>query len=88
MKPIENQTDTKEIKEFYQNSNAQEVNTCEHFFLRLSLSRVQCKKCGLGFFDSPFDPFPVDEINKDTINERARQNYHKRKSKKDVVKTD
>jgi hypothetical protein len=23
-----------------------------------------CKKCGLGFFDDPFDPFPVEEMNK------------------------
>jgi hypothetical protein len=82
MKPIENLNDSKEIKEFYQNSKPQEVNSCEHFFTRLSVSRVQCRKCGLGFFDNPFDPFPVDEINKGTINERARQNYHKRKNKK------
>lgn len=82
MKPTENHNDSKEYKEFYQNSNSQDVNTCEHFFIRLSPTRCQCKKCGLGFFDSPFDPFPIDEINKQTINERAVINYHKRKLKK------
>jgi len=87
MKPIENQNDSKEIKEFYQNSNSQDVNSCEHYFVRLSPTRIQCKKCNLGFFDNPFDPFPIDEINKATINERARQNYFKRKHKKDVEKT-
>ena len=87
MKPIENQNDSKEIKEFYQNSNSQDVNNCEHCFVRLSPTRIQCKKCNLGFFDNPFDPFPVDEINRATINERARQNYFKRKNKKDVEKT-
>jgi hypothetical protein len=77
----------KEPKEFYENSNSYEVSMCEHYFTRLSPTRVQCKKCGLGFFDNPFDPFPIDEINKETINERARQNYSKRK-KKNVDKTE
>jgi hypothetical protein len=88
MNKAENQNDSKEIKEFYQNSNAEDVNSCEHFFNRLSPTRVQCKKCNLGFFDNPFDPFPIDEINKSTVNERARQNYFKRKNKKDVEKHD
>lgn len=88
MKPTENQNDSKEFKEFYEQRTGKDANLCEHFFVRLSPTRIQCKKCGIGFFDNPFDPFPVDEINKQTINERARQNYFKRKQKnKDVEKT-
>jgi hypothetical protein len=82
MKPIESLNDSKDYKEFYQHSNSEDVGNCEHAFVRLSPSRVQCRKCNLGFFDNPFDPFPIDRINKQTINERARINYHKRKNKK------
>jgi len=82
MKPIENQSDTKDPKEFYENSESADVNVCLHSFTRLSPTRVLCQKCGLGFFDNPFDPFPIEEINKQIVNEQARNNYHKRKLKK------
>lgn len=88
MNKTENQNDSKEIKEFYEHSNAEDVSSCEHFFIRLSPTRCQCKKCNLGFFDNPFNPFPIDEINRQVINERAVINYHKRKDKKVVEKTD
>lgn len=82
MKPIESPIEKTEPKEFYENSNAENVGNCIHAFDRLSPSRILCRKCGLGFFDNPFDPFPVDEINKQIVNEQARNNYHKRKNKK------
>lgn len=86
MKPIENPKE--DPKEFYEHSNTEDVNSCLHSFARLSISRVICQKCGLGFFDNPFDPFPVEEINKQIVNEQARSNYHKRKQRnKDVEKT-
>jgi len=89
MKLIENQNDSKDIKEFYEQRDGKDASLCEHSFVRLSATRIQCKKCGIGFFDNPFDPFPVDEINKQIVNERARQNYFKRKQKnKDVDKTE
>lgn len=59
MKPTSN-----EPKEFYQHTTKVDPNICSHFFTRLSSTRVVCKKCGLGFFDNPMDPFPVEEINK------------------------
>ena len=82
MKPIESPIEKTEPKEFYANSNAETVNNCIHAFDRLSPSRVLCRKCGLGFFDNPFNPFPVDEINKQIVNEQQVKNYHKRKNKK------
>lgn len=87
MKQQENQNDSKDIKEFYEQGGNTDPNFCNHAFTRLSPTRVVCKLCGLGFFDNPFNPFPVDEINKEIANERARQNYHKRKNaNKDVEK--
>lgn len=61
-----------EPKEFYEHTTKVDPNMCDHKFTRLSTSRVLCKKCGLGFFDNPMDPFPVDEINK-LINKEKRQ---------------
>lgn len=79
MKTLE--TNSKDPKEFYEHADPHEVNICKHFFERISQTRVMCKKCNLGFFDNPFDPFPIDEINRSVINEQARNNYRKRKRK-------
>jgi hypothetical protein len=59
MKPTNN-----EPKEFYEHTTKVDPNICDHTFTRLSATRVLCKRCGLGFFDNPLDPFPVEEINK------------------------
>jgi hypothetical protein len=85
MKQTENHN---EPKEFYEKSNPEEVNMCEHSFERISTTRIQCRKCHLGFFDNPFSPFPVEEINKQIAKERASNNYYKRKHKKDVENTE
>jgi len=71
-------------KEFYQHSDSYEVNLCNHSFRRISTSRIQCHKCGLGFFDNPFDPFPVEEVNK-AVKKEVEINK-KIKDKKDVEK--
>jgi hypothetical protein len=71
-----------EPKEFYENSKPEDVSNCLHAFTRLSSTRIICQKCNLGFFDNPFDPFPIEEINKQIVNEQARNNYAKRKMKK------
>lgn len=87
MKQPEIQNESKEPKEFYEHEGSKDPNYCNHAFTRLSPTRVVCRLCGLGFFDNPFNPFPVDEINKEIANERARQNYHRRKNaNKDVEK--
>ncbi len=57
-------TDPKEPIEFYEHTTNIDPNFCDHKFKRLSVSRVVCTRCGLGFFDNPADPFPVDEMNK------------------------
>jgi len=54
--------------EFYEHRTNKDPITCEHIFKRLSPTRVVCQKCGIGFFDNPFNPFPVEEINKQTRN--------------------
>lgn len=59
-------TDSKEPLEFYEHTTKIDPNFCEHIFKRLSITRVVCKKCGLGFFDNPLNPFPVEEMNKAT----------------------
>lgn len=50
--------------EFYEHETNIDPNFCDHSFTRLSSTRVVCKRCGLGFFDNPADPFPVEEMNK------------------------
>jgi len=73
---------SKEPKEFYEQGGRKDPNFCNHTFTRLSATRIQCKKCGLGFFDNPLSPFPVEEINKQIETERNEQNKFKRQNKK------
>lgn len=40
-----------------------DVHTCNHHF-EIMGNRVQCTKCGVGYFNDPHEPFPIDEINK------------------------
>lgn len=81
-----NEKDSKDPKEFYEHSNPTEVSMCNHHFTRISVSRVMCSKCGLGFFDNPFDPFPVEDINKQIESEINSKRYYKNKNKKLVEK--
>lgn len=86
MKQQENQNDSKDIKEFYEQGGNTDPNICNHAFTRLSISRVVCHKCGIGFFDNPFDPFPVDEINSQ-IKKEVNQNKNLKKKLKKVENT-
>lgn len=89
MKPTENHNDSKNPKEFYEMGGKQDPNFCNHTFTRLSVTRVVCQKCGIGFFDNPFNPFPVDEINKEIRKEiRENNKIKKEMQNKDVDKTD
>jgi hypothetical protein len=63
--------------EFYQHETTVNQNICDHFFKRLSLTRVICSKCKIGFYDDPFNPFPVEQINKRTAKERKDNNKKK-----------
>ena len=86
MKPNEN---TKEPIEFYEHKTNIDPNFCDHRFKRLSVTRIVCKRCGLGFFDNPFDPFPVTEMNnmarkQKEENEKLKQNLN---INEDVEKT-
>jgi hypothetical protein len=83
MKQTNNQS---EVKEFYEQGGKNDPNFCNHNFKRLSLTRVLCSRCGLGFFDNPFDPFPVEEINRQTRKE-VKENKEL-KNKKDVEITE
>lgn len=65
--------ETKEVLEFYEHTTSVNQNSCEHFFLRLSNTRVICKSCGVGFYDTPINPFPVDEINKKTLKDKRKR---------------
>lgn len=77
-----NENNSKDPKEFYEHSNPEDVSFCNHYFKRISESRVMCQKCGLGFFDNPFDPFPINEINKQIESEVNSGRYYKKKNKK------
>lgn len=81
-----NETVSKDPKEFYEHSRSEDVVMCNHYFTRVGSSRVMCSKCGLGFFDSPFDPFPIDEINKQITSEVNSNRYYKKKQKKIIEK--
>lgn len=60
----ENQN-TKEVLEFYEHRTNIHPDYCDHRFHRLSVTRILCKRCGLGFFDNPASPFPVTEVNRE-----------------------
>lgn len=73
-----NKSNTKEPIEFFEHTTKIDPNFCDHKFIRLTISRIQCKRCGLGFYDNPFSPFPVEEMNKMIKNEiKERENIKK-----------
>lgn len=41
--------------------NFKQKPKCKHFFRRISSSKVECVKCGVGFFDN--GDFPIKEMN-------------------------
>jgi hypothetical protein len=57
-------------------ADSRDVHSCSHHFRRVG-DRIECDKCGVGYFDSPTDPFPVDELNK-FFDDRRNQEYFKR----------
>lgn len=71
--------DNSKVIEFYEHKTKIDPNFCDHKFTRLSLTRVICKRCGLGFFDNPSSPFPVDEINKQIKQELKEKKEYKNK---------
>lgn len=66
-----------DITQFYETTTNVDQNFCEHKFKRLSPTRILCPKCGLGFFDDPFDPFPVEEMNKKIKQEKKNKKVAK-----------
>jgi hypothetical protein len=76
-------TDSKRPLEFYEHTTKIDPNLCDHKFHRLSVTRILCKRCGLGFYDNPLSPFPVEEINK-AIKKEIEENK-KIKENKDIV---
>lgn len=74
MKPNQN---TNEPLEFYQHTTNIDPNFCDHRFKRLSIIKIVCKRCGLGFFDNPLNPFPVTEMNREA--RKAKKEYEKQK---------
>lgn len=76
---MKNETNNNRPLEFYEHTTGIDPNYCDHLFKRLSSTRVVCSKCGLGFFDNPADPFPVEEMNK-----AIRKEQRERKPKKDI----
>ena len=78
------ETQNSRVIEFYEHTTKLDPNLCDHIFTRLSVTRVLCKKCGLGFFDNPFDPFPVEEMNKET-RKQIKENKKLKESLKEKV---
>lgn len=72
--------DKSKVLEFYEHKTKIDPNICDHKFTRISNTRVLCKRCGLGFFDNPFDPFPVEEINEQIKKEVKEKKEFKDKS--------
>jgi len=66
-----------DIIEFFETTTKIDQNFCDHSFKRLSPTRVLCPKCGLGFFDDPLDPFPVEEMNKKIRQEKKNKKVAK-----------
>lgn len=64
---------TNEPIEFYQHTTKIDPNFCDHRFKRLSIVRIVCKRCGLGFFDNPLSPFPVEEMNREARKQKKEQ---------------
>lgn len=79
--------DKSKVLEFYEHRTKIDPNYCEHMFKRLAPTRVVCKKCGLGFYDNPMNPFPIDEVNAESkriIQERKERDLQK--ENKDIEK--
>jgi hypothetical protein len=79
--------DKSKVLEFYEHRTKIDPNYCEHIFKRLAPTRVVCKKCGLGFYDNPMNPFPIDEVNAESkriIQERKERDLQK--ENKDIEK--
>lgn len=72
------ETNTKQPIEFFEHTTKIDPNLCDHKFHRLSVSRILCKRCGLGFYDNPLSPFPVEEINKEIKNQIEIQEKFKK----------
>ena len=75
-------TNSKEPMEFYEHTTNIDPNFCDHRFHRLSITRVMCKRCGLGFFDNPSDPFPVTEMNNLARQQKEENDKFKEKLEK------
>lgn len=73
-----NNNNQKEPIEFFEHTTKIDPNLCDHRFHRISVSRILCKRCGLGFYDNPFSPFPVEEINKSIKKEIEMQEKYKK----------
>jgi len=80
-------TDSKRPLEFYEHTTKIDPNYCDHKFQRLSITRIVCKRCGLGFYDNPMSPFPVEEINK-AIKLEVEKKKQQREEKDIVENTD
>ena len=72
--------DKSKVLEFYEHKTKIDPNFCDHKFTRISITRVLCKRCGLGFFDNPMSPFPVKEINESIKKEKKDNKQIKEKS--------
>jgi len=79
-------TDSKEPLEFYEHTTNIDPNFCDHRFTRISVTRIICKRCGLGFFDNPQSPFPVEEMNRLAREQKQENDKLKEKSKEVVEK--
>jgi hypothetical protein len=77
-------TDSKEPLEFYEHTTNIDPNYCDHRFHRISVTRILCKRCGLGFYDNPLSPFPVEEVNK-AARLQKEENERLRNQNKDIV---
>ena len=73
-----NNNNQKEPIEFFEHTTKIDPNLCDHRFHRITVSRILCKRCGLGFYDNPFSPFPVEEINKNIKKEIEMQEKYKK----------
>jgi hypothetical protein len=53
-----------------------DVHICNHHFVRVD-DKIQCTNCGVGYMDSPTDPFPIDELN-EFFDNKQNQEYFRR----------
>lgn len=70
------QSENNDLEEAIYSKEYEEVR-CDHVFKRISPTKVECVNCHAGFYDSPDDPFPIDDYLTEFYNDPKNREYFK-----------